>query len=533
MPDETVDILLRTQGDTAGAEKVTGAVDETTAATRRSVPAQEEAGKAAEKHGSAHRELHRLMHQVTEESPILGLAMRAVFSPLGAIIMGVVMAIQYYKTAIEDAKKKAEEMGKKASESFGDMKESMHDAHDETEKQQLAFDEWTRSFDKSTKAVNEALDLEMVKVKAIAEQYERILAAKKDTSIAEVREKLREGKISPELAAVQEAGIETAYTRDVRGAKAGAMAKEKTETEAALRSIKDQEAASRAKAEALKTESETEMALQKDLPKRIAKLKESAPELAQAYAEASSKAEGIPEVTNRTYGFVGANQGTLDIANARKRKAEEEANLAKGLVDSNREATDRAEKALSALNHQHDVHVAALNAAEAKTKDLDGQMEALTKHLQLLEVQVKAINDAAPAIAAQEKRQAALKMMGQGQGGLIEASDAARQVQEGEAAKKRAALGYHLSPEEQAAIARESRIDPKVVASITYFGDRINETFGQIMAGFHAPMQKNVAALVALSTDVAAMNAAMDKILAERRKESQAYPYRTMPGGNP
>lgn len=166
MADESLELLIKTTADTSGADKVAGATEELTKGTQKSAAAHEEAGKAAEKHGEHHRELHRLMHKVTEESPALGLAMRAYFAtPVGAAIMAVVMALEHFMKVQEQAKEKAKEAA-------GELAKKYTDAIDASARLGEQAQEAERKVVEEFKALASAQDQAKTKTEAVTSAIE-------------------------------------------------------------------------------------------------------------------------------------------------------------------------------------------------------------------------------------------------------------------------------------------------------------------------------------------------------------------------
>lgn len=155
MPDQSLEILLKIESDLAALKKTVAGLDEVKTAAVKSGGAHQEAAKHVAKHESGHRELHKAMHLVSQQSPILGLALKMIFSPMGGLIMGVVLAVELFKKALEDAKKKAEEFDKIGAEVWKANQEGAREA--------------AKTTDDYTKKLKDAAD----GIDKISDKYER------------------------------------------------------------------------------------------------------------------------------------------------------------------------------------------------------------------------------------------------------------------------------------------------------------------------------------------------------------------------
>ena len=111
MADDTLDILIRTKADTAGAQQAAGALNEVTDATKKGGAANEEAGKAAEKSHMSHRALHLLLRQVGEASKgaeigltlLSGVMMGSAMFAVRALAEGVRLLTEHFAKEKEKA----------------------------------------------------------------------------------------------------------------------------------------------------------------------------------------------------------------------------------------------------------------------------------------------------------------------------------------------------------------------------------------------------------------------------------------------
>lgn len=253
MPDETVDILLRTQGDTSGAQKVAGAVDEATAATRRSVPAHDEAGKAAEKHGGHLHAMHKVFHALNEVVPGLGVLMQAAFSPVGAAIALAVMALRGFhekmKEVNEEFKRMEEECAKPLTRSLEAQRdavvegavgmEKLRESLEDAARGHVTLDEKTKQTLDTMKRMDDRVRTLAETVKAEAEetlagQQKRGLISEQDAAeeklniqrwYEEQKQQLQEAGLMREILAKQRAVEQAELQQEELAAKAEAAEK--------------------------------------------------------------------------------------------------------------------------------------------------------------------------------------------------------------------------------------------------------------------------------------------------------------------
>src|SRR5215472_4273147 len=81
---------IKITGDASGvavaAQKTGEALGQVSKETEKAGNAAKEASKQSEHHAEAHREMHKAMHLITEESPLMGAALRGSVTGLGAVL---------------------------------------------------------------------------------------------------------------------------------------------------------------------------------------------------------------------------------------------------------------------------------------------------------------------------------------------------------------------------------------------------------------------------------------------------------------
>jgi hypothetical protein len=170
MPDDDLLIRIKTLADNYGLKQVQAELDTLKGATH-------EATKAAHEHahGFAHAEtagraFHHLLHEVTKESPILGEALRLALNPTTGLILGGVLAMEFFKRRAEEARKAAAEWAKETSEGFIKSAES-------ADKLKTAAVEAEQAFTQQMKGLADAQSSASEKTKELIASIEREKAA--------------------------------------------------------------------------------------------------------------------------------------------------------------------------------------------------------------------------------------------------------------------------------------------------------------------------------------------------------------------
>lgn len=238
-------------------------------------------GGAAEEahHGFVHAEssgkaFHKLLHGLTEESPLLGAALRVALNPVSGALMAAAWGFREIIRLEEESKKAAEESAEAMGHSVGNMKESIREASEEIARANREFENWQKSFQSVTEATKTALDEELEKLHEQHAVNQELLAQQKELALAKVREKAATGGISQEEATIKEAEIERQFAHTSSADKMAALQEElQARNKALADAVGKGVAASQAvdQAEAAATDKTREAAL-KDLPKRIAAL---------------------------------------------------------------------------------------------------------------------------------------------------------------------------------------------------------------------------------------------------------------------
>lgn len=155
--------------------------------------------------GTGAKEFHKVLHQITEESPILGTALKAVFSPIGAVLGGATLAFTYLNKQLEEFNKHLDEMTEKAVKPMVNYHEAAKKAAEEVNKAVEAEKKWEAEFKSRHSAAKDGLEreIDLLKIrsawvdKAIDQEKARHRAMRNAGLDAAVRS----GSMLPETAA--------------------------------------------------------------------------------------------------------------------------------------------------------------------------------------------------------------------------------------------------------------------------------------------------------------------------------------------
>src|SRR5437867_300966 len=80
------------------------------------------------------RAFHRLLHEISRESPLMGIALRAALDPFVAVIFAVIQAFKDYEKEQENFIKRSDEFAKKETERYMRSFEAAAKSRDEVRK---------------------------------------------------------------------------------------------------------------------------------------------------------------------------------------------------------------------------------------------------------------------------------------------------------------------------------------------------------------------------------------------------------------
>lgn len=365
MPDEQLDILIRSTADNTG-------FDQAAAGQAKLTEGSKDNEEQTIKLGNAHRDLHKAMHMVTEQSPLLGAAVRAALNPIGAAIGGALIIFKQVNDHIKEMIDLFDKLQEAAAGPIGNMKESMREAKEQIAQHNQEFQTWLENLKQTSGQVTEQLQRELDKIKEQTDAVRNLALARVDAMQAA-------GTISDADAERRKSGISGTLDKEASAKQLDAMMQ-------AWSTLSGQLADAQVGMHGFKGQAEdsTRQGLINDLPKRIADMVKA----------------------------VDALKDPIDKALKKKEAADKEAEVAESLPSSmktQRETAlkhqEEAQKELDDLNRLRGLEQRAievqkdkleqLNLAQKKASDeaerLKAQFEGLTKELKQLTDQIKGV----------------------------------------------------------------------------------------------------------------------------------------------
>jgi hypothetical protein len=397
--------------------------------------------------GEAHREMHKLMHLASEEAPILGVAMRSAFSPIGAALMGAIAVFRYFNSTIEESKKKAEELAESFSRSIGDMRSALEEARAQVAMNKQEYEAYVVS----TQTHNDAL---MASYQAQIEGLEQERKTVEEVGKAElerVRHRVETDQtLSPEKRERELAALEARGKAFERSTVAVGIREEITATAAAqslAREQKDIFASDQTAAEGRRENVQRE-ALIKDLPARIAAIEEMVKTQKGIAGEAEAKLASTQERANRNViarqaaGLGASGEGRQkDLADLAK--AEQAASEANDRWRKTEAEMAKNKEALATAEREAKADEAAVERAKESFKSASEAVDKLAEKLESLNRQLTQANQVSAAQAGAANAALFKQLSGTTEGqAILGAAGLANQR----------AAGVALGPEEQASM---------------------------------------------------------------------------------
>jgi hypothetical protein len=193
---------VRITGDASGLQQAgresEAALGNITKETKKSSEANIEHSKSFVHAESSGRSFHRLIHQITEDSPALGAALQLALNPVSGSIIAATLLFRELNRQIEESNKRADEMAAAFARPMGDMKKAISEAIDEIHAADVAYDDWAKHLNERTGEIQTQLDLDIAKLKAEAEAVKQSVADKKEALLEELRLQKEVGTITAE-----------------------------------------------------------------------------------------------------------------------------------------------------------------------------------------------------------------------------------------------------------------------------------------------------------------------------------------------
>ena len=187
MADREYRIKIITVADNAGASAAASGLRDVTNAAGDSGKAQEKAGEAAEGHHksllhaeSGAKQLHQTLHLLTEQAPLLGLAMEAAITPVGAALAAAAVAFHTISKNLEELNKQLDEMADSAAKPLTNIHESVKRATASIKEMNQEYSEFIRNSKEAAGLSKEGLDSDSQALEAQSEQLRENLKLQTD-----------------------------------------------------------------------------------------------------------------------------------------------------------------------------------------------------------------------------------------------------------------------------------------------------------------------------------------------------------------
>jgi hypothetical protein len=145
----------------------------------------------------AHRDWHKALEAIKDESPALGLALKAALSPIGAALSAGVMLFTFVHSKLEEFNKDLDRQAEEAAKPIGNMREAVEKAEAELKKYRKEFQNWLQSHDHTVTAITDGLKQHI----ELLQHQKRVL----DAIVEKAKERaILEGKDPKQLEAAAE-----------------------------------------------------------------------------------------------------------------------------------------------------------------------------------------------------------------------------------------------------------------------------------------------------------------------------------------
>ena len=420
MGDER-DFKFNITGDASGVvaagNQTEAALQGVAGATGRATEANEEHGKSFLHAESSGKAFHKLLHEITEVSPEMGIALRLALSPVGGVIMAAVYAFKQMHDAEKEAEAAAAELFKVAALGLGNMKESTHEATIEIGDMNRQYAKWKDAFLNGSDNILGALDLEIARIEAEKDAINALILAeaKRDRALGKnptepndaLKDNDRKAALAEMAARQQATDQETVKQREAQASIVQARG-----------GLNDVQEESRGK----------------DYPKQIGDLDKSLAEnspLKKAAAEAQKKADADAATYARYKQafrkLSGMDPGMDGPAYKAMTESQQKANDAQGAVQKTQQARDQLQRESDALISKHKDLEDQLRKGEAAADAAAKAIERLTNQNAKQKIKMDAQDKVQPKISAAEADERALNTPLGKQISLAEQADIALQ----------------------------------------------------------------------------------------------------------
>lgn len=158
--------------------------------------------------GSAGRSFHKVLHQITEQIPLLGIGITAMKDVTVAALNGALVTFTLVHEKLQEWNKEMDEAEKSAAEPIGLTRRETQKLGDEHERSRAALKSWLRELSEIHHEAAKALERELKLNEQVMESEKRRIEIKKNRRMAEVQLGVSTGAILPGEAQKRLAEIE-------------------------------------------------------------------------------------------------------------------------------------------------------------------------------------------------------------------------------------------------------------------------------------------------------------------------------------
>jgi hypothetical protein len=175
--------------------------------------ATKEASEAFNKVTHSGRGFKKVLGDLSEQSPILGAALRMAISPVGGTLMVASIAFAYFNKKMEEGTARLDSLGKISGMAFGNVKAAAKEAAREVDGLNRKFDEANQkeARDRTDRNQGDAFNKGLKDKASAAGQAQLNLGTYRDAALKRVDDAEGAGTISKEKAAATKANIEKDY----------------------------------------------------------------------------------------------------------------------------------------------------------------------------------------------------------------------------------------------------------------------------------------------------------------------------------
>jgi hypothetical protein len=173
MADRSLEIEI----EIAQLKQTVAGLQEAASATVKGTEANVAHGKSVLQMVEHTRGFHKVLHSITEESPLAGLALHAAFSGPGAAVAGLIVAVHALRKAQEEAKKAAEEHAEAATKAFFETNDAVSKAIDAVHQMEVAHKDWAKGVTESGPTIRQDLDQTIAKLHVLEDAQKGVAKA--------------------------------------------------------------------------------------------------------------------------------------------------------------------------------------------------------------------------------------------------------------------------------------------------------------------------------------------------------------------